>query len=181
MDGIRWNGVAPEFDRTLDKGRQAFLYDYVTAQMVNLDDKISSGWFYWNFKMEGGYCAEWDFLRGQREGWIPTLPPRNVNAAEDFGSCYDIMFQTKDTMSVIETFPPTPNGTASVDDDVVLAHGENVRKYFGKYHVKGEDTFIHFKYRDVIGSLLIVIALAVFLKRRKKSTYTKIEAVDVNI
>ncbi len=112
--------------------------NYVEAQMVNLESNAFRGWFYWNFKMEGGYCAEWDFIRGLREGWIPKLPAPDVNVAEVFGSCLDILYRTDDNSEdVVEPFPANASGvTGWYDDDVVNSHGEIMRKVFGKWRNK---------------------------------------------
>jgi hypothetical protein len=48
-------GIAAEFDRQISPKRQAFLRNFVEAQMVTyeaVDAGVSSGWFYWTFKME---------------------------------------------------------------------------------------------------------------------------------
>ena len=88
------------------------------------------GWFYWNFKMEGGAFAEWDFLRGVREGWIPTLEP-SVRAEDAFGTCESIIFKTDDSMDIVDTFPdPTKLApdwqSVEADDDVVVSHGQSL-------------------------------------------------------
>jgi len=69
-------------------------------------------------KIRGGCYAEWDYLRGLKEGWIPTLPATNVTAEEYFGSCYDIMERTTHEVwfdRQIEDF-----------DDAVLSDGETL-------------------------------------------------------
>jgi glucan 1,3-beta-glucosidase len=68
---IRETGIAPEFDRQLSPARRTFLKHFAQAQMIAYEAAeigTSVGWFYWTFKMEGGVFAEWDFLRGIREG-----------------------------------------------------------------------------------------------------------------
>lgn len=48
-------GTAPEFDRQISHERKLFLRNFVEAQMVTyeaVDQGVSSGWFYWTFKME---------------------------------------------------------------------------------------------------------------------------------
>lgn len=62
MAGIAENGTAAEFDRQIPPKRQAFLRNFVEAQMVSYeakDEGVSKGWFYWTLKMEGGAFAEW--------------------------------------------------------------------------------------------------------------------------
>ena len=137
MDGIAEHGVAERFDQQLSKERKEFLRNFVEAQMVSyeaVEPGESKGWFYWNFKIEGGIFAEWDFLRGVREGWIPKLPEKTVPSQQIFGSCYDILNKTKDDWNVVHEIPSPSNETLSneegnpIDDDVVLSHGSNLRK-----------------------------------------------------
>ena len=56
MKGIAINGVAPYLNRTLSIPRKEFLRNFVEAQMVAYEAAdsggISSGWLFWNFKME---------------------------------------------------------------------------------------------------------------------------------
>jgi len=118
-----------EYDREIGEERKAFLRNFVEAQMVAWESG-SIGWFYWNFKMEGGAFAEWDYLRGVREGWIPTLDP-GVRAEDVFGSCESIIFKTDDSMDIVDTFPD-PSKVApdwqsvEADDDVVVSHGQSL-------------------------------------------------------
>lgn len=135
MEGIATNGTAPMFDRKLPVPRQAFMRNFVEAQMVAYEAVslgISSGWFYWNFKMEGGAYAEWDFLRGIREGWIPILPPPDVPSVQIYGTCEDILFRTDDNYTLIHETPDpsTLDWTKwqgwDLDDDVVKTHGESL-------------------------------------------------------
>jgi len=102
--------------------RQAFLKQYVLAQMLTYeaspDDsapyfKGSSsagldfhGWFFWNFKMEADVYAEWNYLRGLREGWIPMLQ-RDLTIEEQFGlTCQDVEKDTSPcTDNVVDPFP----------------------------------------------------------------------------
>merc|ERR1712043_132301 len=107
-----------------------------TAQMVTYEAKdvgVSSGWFYWTFKMEGGAFAEWNFLRGQDEGWIPKIPSPSVPSVDLYGSCLDIIFKTDDDESIIHEFPdpksldPTNWQGFSIDDDVVVSHGQSLK------------------------------------------------------
>ena len=56
MKGIALDGVAPLLNRTLSEPRKDFLRNFVEAQMVAYEAEnsggISSGWLFWNFKME---------------------------------------------------------------------------------------------------------------------------------
>ena len=59
ISGIAKNGTADRFDRELSQERKDFLRNFVSAQMVSYEAVVpgeSAGWFYWNFKMEGGEC-----------------------------------------------------------------------------------------------------------------------------
>lgn len=131
MKGIEQTGIAPEFDREIPQARKDFLRNFVEAQMVAYeaqDEAVSRGWFYWTLKTEGGAFAEWDFLRGLREGWIPSIPDTNVSSTSLYGTCHDIAERTKDDMSIIHEFPvpSTVSETnwqgVDIDDDYVLSH-----------------------------------------------------------
>jgi hypothetical protein len=55
MKEIAITGKAPLLNRTLSRERRNFLRNFVEAQMVAyeaLDSGVSSGWLFWNFKME---------------------------------------------------------------------------------------------------------------------------------
>ena len=136
MKGIQEKHQAPEFDREIPTDRREFLKNYVEAQMVayeSADVGVSSGWFYWTLKMEGGAFAEWDFLRGIREGWIPKIPAPGVDSQELYGSCHDIADRTKDDMSIIHEFPDPSTLPANnwqgveIDDDYVVSHANTVQ------------------------------------------------------
>ena len=135
MDGIATHGEAPEFNRQLSSSRQDFLLKFVQAQMVSYEASsvgTSGAWFYWTLKMEGGAFAEWDFLRGLREGWIPTIPLPNETSQSLYGTCYDLIFQTSDSMEVVHEFPDPSTLPANnwqgvdIDDDVVVTHGQSL-------------------------------------------------------
>lgn len=136
MDTIEHNGTAAYFDRQIPVDRQEFLSRFVEAQMVTYEAAgygVSSGWFFWNFKMEGGAYAEWDFIRGLQEGWIPPMPPPNMAAVEVYGTCEEIIFRTDDNYSIVNEIPD-PNtlnwvqkqGWWTLDDDVVKSHGDSL-------------------------------------------------------
>jgi len=108
MKQIAANGEAPLLNRTLSKERKAFLRNFVEAQMVAYearDEGVSSGWLFWNFKMEGGAFAEWDFLRGIREEWMPPVPEPTVASEDVYGSCLDIYNKTNDDYMVVNEYP----------------------------------------------------------------------------
>ena len=93
---------------------------------------VSRGWFYWTFKVEGGAFAEWDYLRGIREGWVPKTE-RGIASVDQFGSCEDIIFKTEDDVSIVHEFPDPksfPEGVnwqgVAIDDDVVVSHGQSL-------------------------------------------------------
>lgn len=82
----------------------------------------------------GGAFAEWDFLRGIKEGWIPKIPAPNVSSVDLYGSCQDIIFRTDDDMSIVEEYPDPKmmdsiNGEdVYIDDDLVISHGDSLLK-----------------------------------------------------
>jgi len=135
MQGISKTGEAPEYDRKISKPRQDFLRNFVEAQMVTYEARdvgISSGWFYWTLKMEGGAFAEWDFLRGVEEGWIPRIPDPSVDSQDKYGTCHAIASRTKDDMSIVNPFPdpstlPDHNWQGvDIDDDYVVSHADSL-------------------------------------------------------
>lgn len=137
MKGIQEKYEAPEFDRIISKERQAFLRNYVEAQMVSWESQnvgVSLAWFYWTMKMEGGAFAEWDFLRGVREGWIPTIPHPNNTSESVYGSCHDIADKTKDDDSIVHEFPnplhldDTIWMGLDITDDFVVSHAGSLNK-----------------------------------------------------
>lgn len=137
MNEIMAKGIALDLDREIDEPRKEFLKNFVKAQMVAYEAEnagVSSGWFYWTLKMEGGAFAEWDFMRGLREGWIPKIPAPEVSSESLYGACTNIIFQTKDDMSIIHEFPPKasedPNNWQGVEinDDIVISHGNSLLK-----------------------------------------------------
>jgi hypothetical protein len=79
------------------------------AQIVSFEvadiPGLSVGWFFWTFKTEGGGYAEWDFLRGVKEGWVPTIAPPNVTSQSLYGTCDQIHDRTNETMDIVHAFP----------------------------------------------------------------------------
>lgn len=54
----------------------------------------------------GGAFAEWDFLRGISEGWMPKLPDPTVASEDLYGSCYSIYNRTMDDYNlIVDEFP----------------------------------------------------------------------------
>ena len=134
MLAIQETGAALEMDRQLSSDRKDFLKKFVQAQMVAYeasDVGVSSGWFFWTLKMEGGAFAEWDFLRGLKEGWIPSIPEPHVSSQELYGNCEDLVLQTKNDMSIVHEFPDPltldPNNWqgVAIDDDLVMFYDPN--------------------------------------------------------
>jgi len=132
----------------LSDERKKFLEHHVQAQMVsyeNVDTGVSSGWFFYTLKMEGGAFAEWDFSRGVKEGWIPKIPDNQTNSASLFGSCHEIAAKTDDNESIVEQFPgpkskiKTRIGPA-IDDDYVVSHAEGANTGGGTINVPDTNT-----------------------------------------
>ena len=141
---IAQTGVAPRFDREISPQEKNMLRNYVEAQMVVYEGKVAgetNGWFYWNFKVEGGVFAEWDFLRGVEEGWFPKVDD-GIPAQEHFGSCDDIILRTKDDLSVIHEYPDPedlPNDLIEdryFDDDVVATHGFSLERRYRAHQIR---------------------------------------------
>ncbi|KAG7345179.1 cellulase glycosyl hydrolase family 5 protein [Nitzschia inconspicua] len=108
MKHIETTGRAPFLNRTLSTERREFLRNFVEAQMIAYeahDEGVSSGWLFWNFKMEGGAFAEWDFLRGVEEKWMPPIPHPTIPSQDVYGSCLDIYNRTNDDYAIVEEFP----------------------------------------------------------------------------
>jgi glucan 1,3-beta-glucosidase len=129
MVNIHDNHEALEMDRKLTKERVDFLRNHVEAQMVafeSVQTGVSNGWFYWTLKTEGGAFAEWDFLRGLREEWIPKFPARQTSSESVFGTCQQIAQRTEDDTSIVHPFPnPDERDTwigPPIDDDYVISH-----------------------------------------------------------
>ena len=209
MQGIAATGIVPEYDRTFTAEEINFLRHFVMAQIVSyesIDTGTSAGWFYWTAKMEGGAFAEWDYIRGVQEGWIPSIPSPNISSEAVYGTCYDILFDTPDdTINVIHTFPDPATLPASnwqgvlIDDDVVVTHGESLLKADGTHHKqrsevkekhlsKTSHSPIHWMSQHVVVtsivvSIVLMILITFFRKhvlhRQKKAKYTAVSSIDV--
>ncbi|VEU34579.1 unnamed protein product [Pseudo-nitzschia multistriata] len=109
MEGISKTGQLPQRNRTLSSGRVGFLRNFCEAQMIAYEAAdsggVSAGWLFWNFKMEGGAFAEWDFLRGLSEGWMPSIPEPTVSSESLYGRCEDIYNRTDDSYSIVNEYP----------------------------------------------------------------------------
>ena len=134
MSSIADHQVALDMDRVLSPQRRDFLKNFVRSQMVTYEAApvgVSRGWFFWTLKMEGGAFAEWDFMRGLREGWIPPIPKPNVSSVDLYGTCEDILLDTKDDTSIVTIFPDPSTlpkhlnnwQGVNIDDDLVVSHG----------------------------------------------------------
>ena len=139
MASIADHQVALEMDRVLSPERQDFLKNFVQSQMVTYEAApvgVSRGWFFWTLKMEGGAFAEWDFMRGLQEGWIPPIPKPNVSSVDLYGTCEHILLGTKDDASILAIFPDPSTlpkhlnnwQGVNIDDDLVVSHGESLTR-----------------------------------------------------
>lgn len=191
-DQIAKTGVAPDLDRRLSPGRMEFLKNFALAQMVTYEAPelgISKGWFYWTFKMEGGAFAEWDYLRGIREGWLPRLPPVNISTEEMFqATCHDLIFRTNDDMSIVHEspdpsrLPPNTWMGPAIDDDVVVSHGDSLLNHGRSSSSGGEG--IHFiNEENTTMNILLLVAVIFFSYavyrvfwrgRRERKGYTEV-------
>lgn len=172
MKTIAAQGVAPLINRTLSPARQDFMKQFVKAQMVTYESKdsgVSSGWLFWNFKVEGGAFAEWDFLRGIREGWIPSLPPPSVASQDLYGTCLDIYNQTNDDYNTIVDEYPDPRtldwkdyqGWDATDDFVLSDPNIPITKY-----QQEQDPLWRF-WHDYFPAVLIVLSGILFTCRKR--------------
>jgi len=187
MEDIAKTGQAKHFDRQISPRRQDFLRHFAQAQMVAYeaaDVGTAGAWFYWTFKMEGGAFAEWSFLRGLREGWIPKIPKPSVSSESIYGTCYDIIFRTDDDISIIDEFPDPatlPDGNwqgVDIDDDVVVSHGASLHLVDGHYEQRSS----HAKLL-VGGFALLVLVLVMgrfWGQRSRKGDYTRVADANVN-
>lgn len=199
MKGIAANGTVPDFDRKFTTPELHFLQQFVQAQMVayeSVDTGTSGGWFYWTAKMEGGAFAEWDYLRGVQEGWIPALAAVDQSSQEIYGTCYDIMMDTADvTETVIHTFPDPTTLPASnwqgviIDDDVVFSHGESLilpdgMHYRQRYEPDHASMSSHWLVWIVIGSSVAVALFSLnkyIQRRRKQAQYQYLQPSSIEV
>jgi len=192
MQGIASTGTAPHMDRELSSARKQYLKHFVEAQILayEADDLgVSGGFFYWTVKMEGGAFAEWDYLRGYKEGWIPKMPTPDVSSESVFGSCYDVIFQTDDSMKIIDQFPPPADDSENwqgsrLDDDVVVSHGDSLLTGGGG----GSGSYHPYHHRKGLHIILLLAAVAgifgvrhVYQKIRRQYQYTSLNGVDEGV
>jgi len=169
FDEISQTGVAPRFNRNLSPQEISMLRNYVEAQMVVYEGKgageTTSGWFYWNFKVEGGVFAEWDFLRGVEGGWFPKVDG-SMLARERFGSCDDIILRTKDDLSVVHEYPDPrdlPDDLVEdrhFDDDIVATHGKSLERQRRVGHIR----------YDLVILGITMLAFAVLRREQRRRT-----------
>jgi len=191
MAGIAANGTAPEFYREINLKRKAFLRNFVEAQMVTYEAAetgVSRGWFFWNFKMEGGAFAEWDFLRGLKESWIPAIPDPDTSSVDLYGTCENIIFKTSDDESIVHEFPDPSSldvnnwQGGAIDDDIVVSHGQSLvesREYHSA-ELKPPGDHNRFGY---FGLILVAISLIyyTFFKKGRASQSGYIEVQNISV
>lgn len=120
----------------------------------------------------GGAFAEWDLLRGFREGWVPSPLPKPSDAAQNhFGSCYDIYNKTSDDYdAIIEEYPDprtldwTKYQGWDATDDFVMSD-PNIPDFDWANSL--EDTTQRPWYLQWFIPLMIVLAGILFTVRRK--------------
>ncbi len=191
MDSIAANGTAAFLDRELSSDRQDFLKHFAQAQIVSYEAAgagISAGWFYWTAKMEGGAFAEWDFLRAFHEGWLPKIAKDPFTPSEElYGSCYDIIFKTNDSMAVIHEFPDPstidPDGWEPIiDDDVVVSHGESLLQVHSEWIQPQPRGPVLFRWYVLLAVILVGFIVRHFFRcglRRGKSNYTEVPTTEI--
>jgi glucan 1,3-beta-glucosidase len=181
MNGIAEKGSLPMMHRALSHKRQEFLRHFAQAQMVAYES-AGTAWFYWNIKMQGGAFAEWDYLRGIKEQWIPRVPAPNVTSESLYGTCYDIMFKTDDNTDFLNVMPDPAtvddnNGWyPAVNDDVVLTHGESLHHFDHKLY-----TLVHYRSELFVWIMVLLFMLVgtgiwkyTKSKRSKKKQYESV-------
>lgn len=180
MKGIYEYGKAPLLNRTISNERKSFLKKFIEAQIVAYevaDVGVAHGWFYWNFKMEGGAYIEWDFLRGVREGWFPEIAPPNVPSQTLYGTADEILARTNETKKIIHMYPWGDTkywrGRLANQSDTIM---ENPNAYRPTRHPLSS-----------IGSQIVMMGVAVLLivsvrhlkkayqGHRRKAQYTEIQ------
>lgn len=177
---IRKLGLAKNLARKISKNEKKFLRNFVETQMVvyeggSIGQEASNGWFYWNFKMEGGEFAEWDYTRGVKEGWVPILE-RDESSVQRFGNCEKLILRTKEDDSIIQEYPdpsvlpPSQREDRHFDDDIVMTHGESLEKKHLKEQMKTNIIF-------AVVWLVFLTVLACRLRRKRKS-YNSLPEVD---
>lgn len=136
-----------------------------------------------------GIFAEWDYLRGYSEGWIPPLPSPKIPIQDIVGTCYDILAITEDNMKAIDQIPSASESTSSnrgsvIDDDVVLSHGDNlVKDSQGNWELKQKnwhrDTFTVMNALETIVSFALVACMILHHRKRRRNYYMAIDDLEL--
>ena len=112
----------------------------------------------------GGALAEWDFLRGIEEGWMPQLPDPTVASEDLYGSCYQIYNRTNDDYNLIVEEYPDPRTLDwreyqgwDATDDFVLSDPTIPRTSYGP-----RPWYTHW----VFLALVVCVGLLLGLRRR---------------
>eukprot|EP00978_Attheya_sp_CCMP212_P019971 scaffold56720_cov56-Attheya_sp.AAC.3 len=136
----------------------------------------------------GGVFGEWNFLKGLEEGWIPPIPPPHVPSVDLYGSCYDIIFRTDDSMSIVDTVPAHIGKNdwpgEPIDDDVVVSHGQSLL-YPEDWRVRSWATTR--SVNNTIASLVVVALLCAITMARyrrqqqKRSGYSELKSVKQSV
>ena len=118
------------------------------------------------YYFRNGAYAEWDFLRGIEEGWMPKLPDPTVASEDVYGTCLDIYNKTSDDYKAIVDEFPDPRDLDwrksqgwVATDDFVLSDPLIPDTHYGedaKSHV-----FLH-------GIIIVTIIAGVWLVSRRK-------------
>jgi hypothetical protein len=116
----------------------------------------------------GGAFAEWDFLRGVREGWMPKIPDPTVASEDLYGSCLSIYNRTSDDYAAIVEEYPDPRtldflkyqGWAATDDFVLS--DPNIPNF--PWRERQDHTWVFF---HLILPALIVLSGLVFTFRKQ--------------
>lgn len=179
MDHIQTNMTEKYWNRTISRERRNFLSNFAQAQMVTyeaVNAGVSRGWFYWTAKMEGwGVFAEWDYLRGVREGWMPRIPDPTNSSQAVYGTCQEIIFRTADNMSIIEEFPDPAEDPPywQLTDDVVVSHGQSLLEDHRWRAAK------EWHLGWIIGSLMVVGVAVLRYYRSKRREYVSVEDTEI--
>jgi glucan 1,3-beta-glucosidase len=131
--------------------------------------------------MEGGAYAEWDFIRGLQEGWIPPMPPPNVPSVQIYGTCEEIIFRTDDNYTLIDEIPD-PNtlnwvekeGWWTLDDDVVKTHGQSLLPDY----VPPREHSVYRRYALLFILCIAIVVVVRRLRRRASKKHTYIELLS---
>jgi glucan 1,3-beta-glucosidase len=127
----------------------------------------------------GGAFAEWDFLRGIQEGWMPKIPDPTVASEDLYGSCLDIYNRTNDDYNLIIDEYPDPRTLDwtqyqgwDATDDFVLSDPLIPRTNYGP-----RPWYVHWMVPTfiVLGGLLFGLRRQLRPKRRERIGYDQIK------